>query len=174
MGVQSPQADQGLTGLVSWETRSDELTRLADDISQIPGGKGLTGTGGGTLPIAGEIEVDEVFLEVSVPVISGLNFAEKLVSQLATVTRTTQQKTGTSNSFDTDTWFAGVGWAVNDEIRRRKPIYSAESTKRFDLYGGINTGLVDLSTGENGLLILAPLLQVLHLRRPQPLAQELV
>ena len=47
MGVQSP-----LTGLVGWETRSDELTRLADDISQIPGGKGLTGTGGGTLPIA--------------------------------------------------------------------------------------------------------------------------
>ena len=78
MGVQSPWADQGVTGLVGWETRSDELTRLADDISQIPGGKGLTGTGGGTLPIAGEIEVDEVFLEVSVPVISGLNFAEEV------------------------------------------------------------------------------------------------
>ena len=47
MGVQS-WADQGVTGLVGWETRSDELTRLADDISQIPGGKGLTGTGGST------------------------------------------------------------------------------------------------------------------------------
>ena len=153
MGVQSPWADQGVTGLVGWETRSDELTRLADDISQIPGGKGLTGTGGGTLPIAGEIEVDEVFLEVSVPVISGLNFAEEVgISAGYRYSDYTTKGNGTSNSFDTDTWFAGVSWAVNDEIRLRVNQSTAlRAPNVFDLYVGINTGLVDLSTGENGL-----------------------
>ena len=153
MGVQSPWADQGVTGLVGWETRSDELTRLADDISQIPGGKGLTGTGGGTLPIAGEIEVDEVFFEVSVPVISGVSFAEEVgISAGYRYSDYTTNGNGTSNSFDTDTWFAGVSWSVNEEVRLRFNQSTAlRAPNVFDLYVGINTGLVDLSTGENGL-----------------------
>ena len=60
-------ADAGMTGLVGFEYREDFLGRLSDDISKISGGRGLTGTGGATLPIAGEIEVEEVFMELSMP-----------------------------------------------------------------------------------------------------------
>ena len=66
-GIKSPMADAGMTGLVGFEYREDFLGRLSDDISKQSGGRGLTGTGGATLPIAGEIEVEEVFMEVSLP-----------------------------------------------------------------------------------------------------------
>ena len=53
-----------VTGLIGFEYREDYLGRLSDDISKISGGRGLTGTGGATLPIAGEIEVEEVFMNL--------------------------------------------------------------------------------------------------------------
>ena len=52
MGFKSPMADSGLSGLIGFEYREDMLARLSDDISKISGGRGLTGTGGATLPIA--------------------------------------------------------------------------------------------------------------------------
>jgi len=152
-GLQSPWADAGVTGLIGFESRTDELSRLADDISKIPGGRGLTGTGGATLPIAGKIEVDEIFTELSIPVIQGATFAEEVgISAGYRYSDYTTNGNGISNSFDTDTWFAGVSWAINDEIRvRYNESVAIRAPNVFDLYVGINTGLVDLSTGENGL-----------------------
>jgi len=152
-GVSLPWADDGVSGLIGFESRTDELTRLSDDISKIPGGRGLTGTGGATLPIAGEIEVDEFFTEVSVPVIQGATFAEELgISAGYRYSDYTTNGNGTSNSFDTDTWFAGVSWSITDEIRLRyNESVAIRAPNVFDLYVGINTGLTDLTTGENGL-----------------------
>ncbi len=152
-GVQLPWADAGVSGLVGFESRTDELSRLADDISKIPGGRGLTGTGGATLPITGEIEVDELFVEFSVPVISGQPLAEEVgISAGYRYSDYTTNGNGISNSFDTDTWFAGVSWALTDEFRVRvNQSVAIRAPNVFDLYVGINTGLVDLSTGENGL-----------------------
>lgn len=148
-----PWAEDGVSGLVGFESRKDELSRLSDDISKIPGGRGLTGTGGATLPVAGEIEVDELFMEVSVPVIQGAEFAEEVgISAGYRYSDYTTNGNGISNSFSTDTWFAGVSWAINDEIRLRvNQSVALRAPNVFDLYVGINTGLVDLSTGENGL-----------------------
>ena len=78
MGIQSPMADAGLSGLIGFEMREDKLGRLADDISKISGGRGLTGTGGATLPIAGEIEVEEIFMEMSMPLITGKPMIQEL------------------------------------------------------------------------------------------------
>ncbi len=152
-GVRLPWADDGVSGLVGFESRQDELSRLADDISKIPGGRGLTGTGGATLPISGEIEVDEIFTELSIPVIQGAEFAEEVgLSAGYRYSDYTTNGNGISNSFDTDTWFAGVSWAINDEVRiRYNESVAIRAPNVFDLYVGINTGLVDLSTGENGL-----------------------
>ena len=152
-GVKLPWADDGVTGLIGFESRTDELSRLADDISKTPGGRGLTGTGGATLPIAGEIEVDEIFTEVSIPVVQGASFAEEIgISAGYRFSDYTTNGNGVSNSFDTDTWFAGVSWTINDEIRLRvNQSVAIRAPNVFNLYVGINTGLVDLSTGENGL-----------------------
>ena len=152
-GIQSPFADAGATGLVGFETRTDKLSRLSDDISKISGGQGLTGTGGATLPIDGQIEVDEFFMEASIPVVTGQPWAEELgISAGYRYSDYTTVGNGLSNSFDADTWFVGASWSPTEDIRFRvNQARAIRAPNVFDLYVGINTGLTDLSTGENGL-----------------------
>ena len=151
-GLKSPMADAGLTGLVGYEFREDKLSRLADDISKIPGGQGLTGTGGATLPIAGELEVEEFFVEASMPIITGAQFAEELgVSAGFRYSDYTTEGNGVKNTFDAETWFVGVSWAPTSDIRfRANQSRAIRAPNVFDLYVGINTGLVDLALLENG------------------------
>ena len=147
MGIQSPMADAGLSGLVGFEMREDKLGRLADDISKISGGRGLTGTGGATLPIAGEIEVEEIFMEMSMPLITGKPMIQELgLTAGYRYSDYTTNGNGVSNSFDADTYFAGISWAPNDEVRFRfNQAVAIRAPNVFDLYVGINTGLVELS-----------------------------
>jgi len=144
-GIQSPMADAGLTGLVGFEYREDSLSRLSDDISRTVGG--LTGTGGATLPIAGEIEVEEVFMEVSLPLITGAPMAQELgLTAGYRYSDYTTNGNGTSNSFDADTYFAGLSWAPNDDVRfRLNQSVAIRAPNVFDLYVGINTGLTELA-----------------------------
>jgi outer membrane receptor protein involved in Fe transport len=147
MGIQSPMADAGLSGLIGFEMREDKLGRLADDISKISGGRGLTGTGGATLPIAGEIEVEEIFMEMSMPLITGKPMIQELgVTAGYRYSDYTTNGNGVSNSFDADTYFAGISWAPNDEVRFRfNQAVAIRAPNVFDLYVGINTGLVELA-----------------------------
>ena len=147
MGIKSPMADTGLTGLVGVEYREDMLARLSDDISKISGGRGLTGTGGATLPIAGEIEVEEVFMELSLPLVTGAPMAQELgLTAGYRYSDYTTNGNGVSNSFDADTYFAGISWAPNDEVRFRiNQAVAIRAPNVFDLYVGINTGLVELA-----------------------------
>ena len=147
MGFKSPMADSGLSGLIGFEYREDMLARLSDDISKISGGRGLTGTGGATLPIAGEIEVEEVFMEISLPLITGAPMAQELgLTAGYRYSDYTTNGNGVSNSFDADTYFAGISWAPNDEVRFRfNQSVAIRAPNVFDLYVGINTGLVELA-----------------------------
>ena len=146
-GIQSPMADGGLTGLVGFEYREDFLGRLSDDISKIGGGQGLTGTGGATLPIAGEIEVEEVFMEMSMPLITGQPMIQELgLTAGYRFSDYTTNGNGTSNTFDADTYFAGISWAPNDEVRFRfNQSVAIRAPNVFDLFVGINTGLFELT-----------------------------
>ena len=147
MGFKSPMADSGLSGLIGFEYREDMLARLSDDISKVSGGRGLTGTGGATLPIAGEIEVEEVFMEISLPLITGAPMAQELgLTAGYRYSDYTTNGNGVSNSFDADTYFAGISWAPNDEVRfRLNQSVAIRAPNVFDLYVGINTGLVELA-----------------------------
>jgi iron complex outermembrane receptor protein len=152
IGIKSPMADAGLTGLVGFEYREDSLTRLSDDISKIGGGRGLTGTGGATLPIAGEIEVEEVFMEMSMPLITGQPMIQELgLTAGYRYSDYTTTGNGVSNSFDADTYFAGLSWSPSDEIRvRLNQSVAIRAPNVFDLFVGINTGLVELAELSNG------------------------
>ena len=146
-GIKSPMAEAGMTGLVGFEYREDYLGRLSDDISKISGGRGLTGTGGATLPIAGEIEVEEIFMEMSMPLIAGQPMVQELgLTAGYRYSDYTTNGNGVTNSFDADTYFAGLSWAPNDEVRFRvNQSVAIRAPNVFDLYVGINTGLVELS-----------------------------
>ena len=146
-GIKSPMADAGMTGLVGFEYREDFLGRLSDDISKISGGRGLTGTGGATLPIAGEIEVEEVFMELSMPLITGQPMIQELgLTAGYRYSDYTTNGNGVTNTFDADTYFAGLSWAPNDDIRFRvNQSVAIRAPNVFDLYVGINTGLVELT-----------------------------
>ena len=146
-GIKSPMAEAGMTGLVGFEYREDYLGRLSDDISKISGGRGLTGTGGATLPIAGEIEVEEIFMEMSMPLITGQPMVQELgLTAGYRYSDYTTNGNGVTNSFDADTYFAGLSWAPNDEVRFRvNQSVAIRAPNVFDLYVGINTGLVELS-----------------------------
>ena len=146
-GIKSPMAEAGMTGLVGFEYREDYLGRLSDDISKISGGRGLTGTGGATLPIAGEIEVEEVFMEMSMPLITGQPMIQELgLTAGYRYSDYTTNGNGVTNTFDADTYFAGLSWAPNDEVRFRvNQSVAIRAPNVFDLYVGINTGLVELS-----------------------------
>jgi len=146
-GIKSPMAEAGMTGLVGVEDREDYLGRLSDDISKISGGRGLTGTGGATLPIAGEIEVEEIFMEMSMPLITGQPMIQELgLTAGYRYSDYTTTGNGVSNTFDADTYFAGLSWAPNDEVRFRvNQSVAIRAPNVFDLYVGINTGLVELS-----------------------------
>ena len=147
MGIKSPMADAGMTGLVGFEYREDFLGRLSDDISKISGGRGLTGTGGATLPIAGQIEVEEMFMELSMPLITGQPMVQELgLTAGYRYSDYTTRGNGVENSFDADTYFAGLSWAPNDEVRfRANQSVAIRAPNVFDLYVGINTGLIELS-----------------------------
>ena len=146
-GIKSPMADAGMTGLVGFEYREDFLGRLTDDISKVSGGRGLTGTGGATLPIAGQIEVEEVFMEMSMPLITGQPMIQELgLTAGYRYSDYTTTGNGVSNTFDADTYFAGLSWAPNDDIRfRLNQSVAIRAPNVFDLYVGINTGLVELA-----------------------------
>ncbi|MEM8492339.1 MAG: TonB-dependent receptor [Pseudomonadota bacterium] len=158
-GVKLPWADDGLTGLVGVEYREDSLSRISDDISQIPGGRGLTGTGGATLPIAGDIDVFEIFFEAELPIIQDAPFAEELglsfgyrYSDYTTAGLDPQTQQNTTGTFTADTWFVGGTWTPIEDVRFRANVSrSIRAPNVFDLFVGANTGLVDLSTNENGL-----------------------
>jgi iron complex outermembrane receptor protein len=146
-GIKSPMAEAGMTGLVGFEYREDYLGRLSDDISKISGGRGLTGTGGATLPIAGEIEVEEIFMEMSMPLITGQPMIQELgLTAGYRYSDYTTNGNGVTNTFDADTYFAGLSWAPNDEVRFRvNQSVAIRAPNVFDLYVGINTGLIELT-----------------------------
>ena len=145
--------------MLGFEYREDSLSRIADDISQTPGGRGLTGTGGATLPVAGDIDVFELFGELELPIVQDAPLVRELGlkagyrwSDYTTAGLDPQTRAATSNDFTAETYFVGASYAPLDDLRFRVNFSRAiRAPNVFDLFVGANTSLTDLSTGENGL-----------------------
>ncbi len=152
-GLKSPFSDNGVNAVVGIEYRRDQLNRVPDDISQIPGGRGLTGVGGGTLPLSGEVAVTELFFETQIPLVSDRPFFHEFgISGAFRYSDYTTDGNGVANSFDTNTFAAGITWSPVPDIRLRAQFQRAQRGPNvFELFTGQNTGLFNAAAGPNGL-----------------------
>ena len=143
VGYALPFASNEVQALVGIEYRSDTLERTPDELSRIPGGLGLTGVGGGTLPVSGEVNVTELFFETQIPVVEGAPFAEELVINGAfRYSDYSTDGNGVQNSFSTETFAAGAAWSPVPDARLRFQFQRAvRAPNVFDLFTGQNTGL---------------------------------
>ncbi len=142
-GLRFPLAENNIQTLIGIEYRRDELDRVPDELSRIPGGLGLTGVGGGTLPVAGEVAVTELYFETQIPLIEGAAFAEELsISGAFRYSDYSTDGNNVSNSFNTNTFAAGAAWSPVSDARFRFQFQRAlRAPTVFDLFTGQNTGL---------------------------------
>jgi len=152
-GIVSPFASDGIATVIGWEWRRDELTSSPDAISQIPGGMGFTGVGGGTLPVAGEVQVNEFFGEIQAPLVQDQPFFKELTFTGAyRFSDYTTDGNGVENDFTSNTFALGLSWAPVDDVRFRGQFQRAvRSPNVIDLFTGQNTGLFAPTAGANGL-----------------------
>lgn len=146
-GMVSPYAEgSGVGFLLGAEFRKDGLNATPDQISQRADG-GFTGVGGPTLPVAGEVEVFEIFGEIEIPLITGAAFAEELVfnGQYRNSSYDVAGN-GVTNSFNTDTYGAQLTWAPTTDISFRGQYQRAvRAPNVIELFTGQRTGLPELS-----------------------------
>ena len=142
-GINFGASETNIQALVGIEYRRDDLDRLPDELSRIPGGLGLTGVGGGTLPVNGEVAVTELFFETQIPLIEGAAFAEELsINGAFRYSDYSTDGNGVSNSFTTNTFAAGAAWTPIPDARFRFQFQRAvRAPNVFDLFTGQNTGL---------------------------------
>ena len=159
-GIKSPLTDNGIGFLVGFEYREDSLDVFPDEISQIPGG-GFTGVGGATLPVSGEVEVAEIFIETQIPLITDKTFAKELTfnGQYRFSDYETDGN-GIANSFDTDTFGLSLTWTPVDSVRFRGQFQRAvRAPNVIELFTGQDQGLPNLNTfgvNANGVALSDP------------------
>ncbi|MEM9312229.1 MAG: TonB-dependent receptor [Pseudomonadota bacterium] len=158
-GVVSPWAEDGVALLIGVENRRDTLESIPDEISQVPGG-GFTGVGGATLPVAGKVDVNEIFAEIQIPLVQGKPFFEELtLSGQYRYSDYDASGNNTENSFSTDAYGVSLTWAPTADITLRGQYQRAvRAPNVIELYTGQNTGLPNLNstTNANGDQIFDP------------------
>ncbi|GHA91543.1 TonB-dependent receptor [Algimonas arctica] len=145
-GFVSPYAsDTGVGLLIGAEYREDSLDAQPDQISQRADG-GFTGVGGPTLPVAGSINVFELFGEIEIPLVTGVEFFEELVfNGQYRYSDYSVDGNGVSNSFSTDTYGAQLTWVPTPDITFRGQYQRAvRAPNVVELFTGQSTGLPDL------------------------------
>jgi len=152
-GFQFPWAENGVQGLLGVEYRLDQLDSQPDTISQIPAGRGFTGVGGGTLPVQGQVQVWELFMETQIPLVEGRPFFEELaINGAYRFSNYSTDGNGVQNSFNTNTFSAGLTWSPTADVRLRGQFQRAvRAPNVIELFTGQNTGLFRATAGPNGL-----------------------
>jgi len=159
-GVKLPWADYGLRFLAGYEYRRDKLSARPDEISQVPGG-GFTGVGGATLPVDGQVAVQELFTELEVPILTDVAFARELTFRgQYRYSDYTRKGNDTNTTVSTNTYGFSLAWAPIDQLRVRTQFQrSVRAPNVIELYTGQNTNLPNLSsagTNANGVQLFDP------------------
>ncbi|MEL7450124.1 MAG: TonB-dependent receptor, partial [Pseudomonadota bacterium] len=159
-GWSLPTADGGVGVLFGLEYRKDELVSNPDQITQTPGG-GFTGVGGATLSVAGELDVQEIFTEIEVPLLSGMTLAEELTFRgQYRYSHYETEGNDVENQFSAEAYGYSLAWAPIEDLRVRAGYQRAvRAPNVIELYTGQNTGLPNLSvagTNSQGVQLFDP------------------
>jgi len=151
-GLSSPFASEsGIGLLVGTEYRRDGLQASPDQISQRDDG-GFTGVGGPTLPVAGSLDVLEVFGEIEIPLVTDQPFFHELVfNGQYRYSDYNVNGNGVSNDFETDTYGLQLTWAPSQDVSFRGQFQRAvRAPNVVELFTGQSTGLPDLAQLASG------------------------
>ena len=159
-GFSSPFSEDGVGFLVGVEYREDTLESRPDEISQVAGG-GFTGVGGATLPVAGSVEVYEVFTEVQIPLVTDKpGFEELTLEGSYRYSDYTNDGNGVTNSISTDTFGIEGVWVPVSDIKFRAQFQrSVRAPNVIELFTGQDAGLPNLNsagTNANGVTVFDP------------------
>jgi iron complex outermembrane recepter protein len=110
IGAKLPWADESIKVAFGVENRNEHLQNTPDDLQAQAL---LSGSGGATIGIEGTINVNDVFAEMSIPLVQGKPFAEQL--SFDTAYRYSDYSSGTT----TDTYKFGMDWAPIEDVRFR-------------------------------------------------------
>jgi outer membrane receptor protein involved in Fe transport len=137
IGIKSPLAAQGVGVVFGAEYRKDRLKNNTDDLLTTAQ---LSGTGGATIGISGETAVTDLFMEVNVPLLEGLPFADTLGFDAA-------YRYSDYDTLTTDTYKLGLDWAPISDVKFRGSyqkavraanvveLFTAQGFNLFDLAG---------------------------------------
>lgn len=106
----SPLAESPVAAAFGVEYRRDEISQMADAAYQTADG---AGQGGPFLPLAGDVDVTDVFGELRLPLAEGQSLADLLALDLA------YRYSSYSTGVETDTYKVGLEWAPSSDIRFR-------------------------------------------------------
>jgi iron complex outermembrane receptor protein len=143
-GLKIPMADEGLKVSLGAEWRSESAVFSPDLQSQLGN---AAGSGGPTLPVAGEFTVKEVFTEFGIPIASHLPGADSLGIDLG------YRYSDYSEGFKTNTYKGGVEWAPIHDARFRatyaRAVRAPNITELFTPQSVGLDGNTDPCTGAN-------------------------
>ncbi|MEE4108357.1 MAG: TonB-dependent receptor, partial [Halieaceae bacterium] len=143
-GLSLPWTDAGVGVLVGVEYREDELDSNPDQINR----EGqLAGSGGVVPPVAGAIEVAELFAEIEVPIITDAPLARELTLR-GQYRYSDYEANGNdvTNTFETNSYGASLSWAPISDVKFRAQYQRAvRAPNVIELYEGRATGLPNLS-----------------------------
>jgi outer membrane receptor protein involved in Fe transport len=129
IGIKSPMASQGVQVAFGAEYRKDTLKNNTDDLLT---SAQLSGTGGATIGIEGETSVTDLFMEVNLPLLENVTFADSLSIDAA-------YRYSDYDSLTTDTYKFGMEWAPVQDVKFRgsyqKAVRAANVVELFTAQG---------------------------------------
>ena len=136
-GYSIPGAPGNVSVVAGFESR--ELS--SDFRPDLPSRTGdRSGSGGATLPLGGSYDVDEIFVELGIPVTDTVSMDAGF--------RSADYSTGN----DTTAMKLGAFWTVNDKVSVRGSFQTSQRHANLaELYQGIGQGLVDLDYDPCGI-----------------------
>ena len=130
LNLEVPVAPGAVSMVAGFENR--ELS--SDFRPDLPSRTGdRAGSGGATLPLGGEYDVEEMFVEFGIPITDAVSMDAGF--------RSAEYSTGN----DTTSYKVGAYWTLNDKVSLRASVQSAQRHANLaELYEGVGFGLVDL------------------------------
>jgi iron complex outermembrane receptor protein len=159
IGAQLPWASESIKIAFGVENRRDKLTNTTDDLST----QGLLSGRGPTIGISGSTNVNDVFMEASIPIVQGKPFAEQLSFDTA------YRYSDYSSGITTDTYKFGMDWAPVEDIRFRASFQRAVRAPNIvELFTAQGFNLFDMPGDPCGAAIQHPVVKAGQPAPPPP------